>query len=241
MRSKGDCLVERSAVVGGTDYDPGLVSQRDLESFAKRSMSDGKEDPIGHFERLVRHAERIRSHHTWPETLVEYLLSVESRSLEDQISELIPGTKLHLSRLARFKHRQPEEFRRTGWAKWLEDWKKEKGEVKRPLTKEETRERRRELHRMRVGVVRSPGRPKLTALNENGRWYAPLDQFGVEFLEKRHAMSWARHLRGVMLGKHERSSEYMDQLLDMDQHGGIRDRLRAKRGNGRTDSGKADP
>lgn len=240
MRSRGPCKIEHAAEVAGVAYDPDLISQSDLEFFIPRAMSVfQRSDPVDHLTRVLRHAERIRSHKTWPQDLAEHIEQIDTRPIEDQLEVMTPGAPDFLRRLAHFRLSKPEKYSRSRWKVWYEEWKQERAEARRLRAEERrgsqeeqhTRElkRRREAHRAKQGVSRPPGRPRLVTLDEHRRWYAIADPFGVNFLKKRNALEWARHLAGVKRGLHERSAEYMLELLSRDRALGPGDRAITRR------------
>jgi hypothetical protein len=233
LRESGPCEVDRTASFNGVPYDPGLVSDQDLQCFLENSEKmEDEATQADHLKRLIRHTERVRSDEMWPESIREHVESIDYRPIEEQLGALIPGTERFMSKLSYFRKNFKEQYENSPWKGWYRAYLAEKEEEKKRRAdyknsqewRDARNKRRRELRAEKNGFIRKAGRPKTVMLNENKRWVAVLDRFATEFIKKSNAYKWAAHLVLVQAGKAEKDEALLAKLVDSDRNGGVRDR-----------------
>lgn len=179
LREGGEVTVERSAMCMGIPYDPGLVGPTDLSTFTSTAFTHYVKEQVreDHLRRLIRHAERVRSHSTWPDYLNDHFVSIKKEPIEVALKRLTPGSRAFMKRISALKKKLgSEKFYETEWGKWLQGWDKE---------------------RRRVEDLCRGKRKELAALNlykKNGKWRVARDPISVRFNTKGAALAWGRHL-----------------------------------------------
>jgi hypothetical protein len=188
LRSGGEAEVERSAMFMGIPYDPGLVGPTDLSVFSSTAFTHYVKDQVKeqHLLRLIRHAERVRSHATWPDYLNDHFVSVRKEPIEVALERLTPGSRAFMKRISALKKKLgPDKFHGTKWGKWLREWNRERRRVE-----ELGRGKRCELATFNVYKKRD-------------RYRVARDPLGLKFKDRDEAVAWGRHLAGGGKGTYD--------------------------------------